>query len=236
MKVAILYSGGKDSTFAIQYAKQVGWDIRYLLSVKPNRKDCYLFHYATVEHTKELSKLIGIPHNLVKCKVADSEKEAKIIKDFVEKKQKTDPIQALVLGGIGLQETQLRSLQDALRPLGIEVFASHAGEDHDVLMEEMLEKGYEIHITQVASDGLMPWLGKQITKENFHALKADSVKYKFHIGAEGGYYDTLVTNAPFFEKRAEIIDMKKVREDDYCGHVEIKKIEIKDKNMPTIKN
>jgi len=229
MKVAILYSGGKDSTYAIDHAIQKKWDIRYLVSVKPNRKDCYLFHYATVEHTKELANIIGYPHFLIKCKIADPKKEAALVKEVVVKQQKKDPINALILGGVGLQETQLRSIQDALRPLGIEVFASHAGEEHDIIMQDMLDKGFEIYITQVASDGLMPWLGKKITKENFKDLKKDSVKYKFHIGAEGGYYDTLVTDTAFFSKRLIIKDMEIVKEDAYCGHVNIKKFEILDK-------
>ena len=67
MKVAILYSGGKDSTFAIQHAKEKGWDIKYLLSIKPTRKDCYCFHFATVEHTKELAEMLGIPHIFAEC-------------------------------------------------------------------------------------------------------------------------------------------------------------------------
>ena len=62
MKVAILYSGGKDSTYAIEYCRKRNWDIKYLLSIKPSRTDCYLFHYATVEMTKETSKLLDMPH------------------------------------------------------------------------------------------------------------------------------------------------------------------------------
>ena len=236
MKVAVLYSGGKDSTYAIEHAMQKKWDIRYLLSVKPNRKDCYLFHYATVEHTKELSGIIGIPHILIKCNAADPKKEAELIKEVIEEKQKKDPINALVLGGIGLQETQLKSIQNALRPLGIEVFAAHAGEEHDLLIGDMLDKGYEIFITQVASDGLMPWLGKKLTRENFQDLKKDSVRFKFHIGAEGGYYDTLVTDAPFFRKKLLIKEMEKVVEDSYCGHVNIKRFEILDKKVQEIRH
>src|SRR3989339_1982890 len=84
MDVAILYSGGKDSTFAIQHAMEKGWSIKYLVSVKPTRKDCYLFHYATVEHTKDLAKILGIHHILEKCSVADPIKEAQIVKGIVE--------------------------------------------------------------------------------------------------------------------------------------------------------
>src|SRR3989338_9455168 len=155
MRAAIMYSGGKDSTFAIDLAKEKGWDIRYLISIKPTRKDCYLFHYATVEHTKELAKIMKIPHVFGKCSVADPEQEALIVKNIVQKNQKTNPVNAVVLGGTGLQETQLKSIQNALRPLRIEVFAAHAGEEHDLVIEKMLGKGYEIIVAQVASDGLM---------------------------------------------------------------------------------
>ncbi|MBI2659812.1 hypothetical protein HYX07_01480, partial [Candidatus Woesearchaeota archaeon] len=194
MDVAILFSGGKDSTFALQHAREKGWNVKYLISVKPARKDCFLFHYATVEQTKEIAKMLDIPHFYVKCKVADPVKEANIVKDVVESSQRKLKIDAVVLGGTGLQETQLKSIQNALRPLKVEAFASHAGEEHDLVMEQMLNKGYEILVTQIASDGLRDWLGKKITKENFSQLRKDSIKYGFHIGFEGGYADTLVTD------------------------------------------
>ena len=236
MKVAILYSGGKDSTYAIEHAMQKKWDIRYLLSVKPNRKDCYLFHYATVEHTKELSGIMGIPNNLISCNVADPEKEAELIKDVIEEKQKKDPINALVLGGIGLQETQLKSIQNALRPLGIEVFAAHAGEEHDLIMDEMLDKGYRIIITQIASDGMKNWLGRELTKENFSEFKKDSVKFGFHIGGEGGYYDSFVYDGPIFSKKFQIEESDKIVDDAYSGHVVIKKYKVLNKVANTYAN
>ena len=231
MDVAILYSGGKDSTFAIQYAKEKDWNVKYLISIKPTRKDCYLFHYATVEHTQVLSRMLGIPHFYTKCKVADPVKEAGIVKKIVEKNQnkKEMKIDAVVLGGTGLQETQLKSIQTALRPLKVEAFASHAGEEHDLVMEQMLRNGYEILITQVASDGLKEWLGKKITRENFQQLKRDSIKYGFHIGFEGGYADTLVTDCPMFPKRFVIEHMSLIFEDKYCGHIMINKYRMEDK-------
>ena len=230
MNVAILYSGGKDSTFAIQHAKEKCWNIKYLISVKPTRKDCFLFHFATVEHTKEFAKMLNIPHFYVSCSVADPVKEADIVKKVVEKNQKKMEVDAVVLGGTGLQETQLKSIQDALSPLKVDAFASHAGEDHDLIMERMLDSGYEILITQIASDGLKEWLGKKMTKENFSQLKRDSVKYGFHIGFEGGYADTLVTNCPLFEKQMIVEDMSVIFEDNYCGHVVINKYRVHAKN------
>lgn len=235
MDVAILYSGGKDSTFAIQRAVDKGWNVKYLISVKPTRKDCFLFHYATVEHTKELAKMMGIPHFYATCRVADTAKEAGIVKKVVESNQKKMKIDAVVLGGTGLQETQIKSIQNALLPLKVEAFASHAGEEHDLVMEEMLDNGYEILITQIASDGLKDWLGKRITRENFPQLKKDSFRHGFHIGFEGGYADTLVTDCPMFSKRLSIENMSLIFEDSYCGHVVVNKCKMESKINPSLK-
>lgn len=216
MKVVILYSGGKDSNLAVQFCKEKGWDIRYLLTIQPNRKDCYLFHYATVEYTPLQASLLGLPHYIVPCTVADPMLEAAIVKNFV---LTHEPVDAVVLGGIGLQETQLRSIQQALLPYRVEVFAAHAGLDHDTLIEDMFNKGYEIMITQIASEGLKDWLGKKITKQNFAQLKKDAAKHGFHVGGEGGYYDTFVLDSPLFSKRIEFGAMEIVMEDQYSGHV-----------------
>jgi len=219
MRVAILYSGGKDSTYAVHYAKERGWNIRYLVSVKPTRKDCFLFHYATVEHTPEIAKMLNIPHHLLHCDVADPVQEADIVKRAIEAQQKSDPVDAVILGGTGLQETQIRSIQHALRPLKIETFAAHAGLEHEDTFRDMIKNGYEIVITQVAAEGLMKWLGRIITVENFDELVKDSKFYGFHIGFEGGPADTLVLDCPLFGKRLEIIKSQKIIDDKYCGHM-----------------
>ncbi len=232
MKVAIMYSGGKDSTFALQYALAKGWKIEYLLSVKPTRTDCFLFHYATVEHTPKIAEMLNIKHHLISCSIADPEGEANLVRDFV----KNTPVDAVILGGTGLQETQLKSIQAALRPFNIEVFAAHAGEDHGKVLKEMLDQGYEVMVTQVASDGLMKWLGKTITKENFSELAKDSFKYGFHVGFEGGYADTFVLDCPLFNKRFVVEEMEVKKEDDYCGHVVIRKLTTLQKELPVIQN
>lgn len=225
MKVAVMYSGGKDSTYAIEFCKQKGWKIEYLLSVKPTRTDCFLYHFATVELTPELAKIMGIKHFLIKCDVADPVKEAELAKEVIAK----NPVDAVVLGGVGLQETQIKSLQNALRPYKIEVFAAHSGFDHEELFRDMLARGYKIMITQVATDGGSRWLGREITKDNFEEFKADSIKYGFHIGLEGGYMDSLALDAPFFSKRLEILESEKAMESEYCGHVKVKRFKIVDK-------
>ena len=232
MEVAVMYSGGKDSTFAIQHCLEKGWTIKYLLSVKPNRTDCYLFHFATVEYTKELSGMLGYDHIYTTCDVADPKKEAEIIKEIV----KENMVDAVVLGGVGLQETQIKSLRDALFDLGVEVFATHTGHDHGRLIEEMIKNGYDIRITQVAADGFNKnWLGRKIDAETFIELKKLSQKFGFHLGAEGGHYDTLVVDGPIFNKKLEILDSKPVMETDCSGYLKVNRVSIIEKR-PLLRN
>ena len=229
-----MYSGGKDSTYAVHYAQERGWNIRYLVSVKPTRKDCFLFHYATVEHTPKIAEMLGIRHVMLSCDVAEPTQEADIVKRAIVEQQKNDPVDAVILGGTGLQETQIRSIQKALLPMKIEVFAAHAGLEHEDVLRDMINKGYKIFVAQVASDGLMKWLGKTISKENFDELVKDSMKFGFHVGFEGGYADSFVLDCPLFTKKIEILEMEKVIDDNYCGHIVVKDFKLVDKQITTV--
>ena len=104
-----------------------------MVSVKPNRTDCYLFHYATVEHTKDLAKILGMKHILIGCDVADPRREANIIREVVEKNR----VDGVVLGGVGLQVTQIKSIQDALLPLGVDIVITDDGLQHYALQRDI---------------------------------------------------------------------------------------------------
>ena len=226
MDVAILYSGGKDSTLAIEYALEKNWNIKYLISVKPNRTDCYLFHFATVEYTRKIAEFLGIKQIYTTCTEADPEKEAEIIRKIVEQ----NPVESVILGGIGLQETQIKSIREALFSLGVDVFASHTGQDHLEIMKDMIRRGYEIRLSEIAAEGLgETWLGEQLTEKNLNDLVKLSKKYGFHIGGEGGPYNTFVCDGPIFPKKIEIISFNKVMEGSFNGYMDIKEIRIVDK-------
>jgi uncharacterized protein (TIGR00290 family) len=224
MKVGILYSGGKDSTFAIDYCMEKGWEIEYLLSFKPTRTDCWLFHYATVEHTPVLAKQLGISHDVLPCDIADPKLEAQLVKKAVEFRPKVD---ALVLGGTGLQATQIKSIQEALKPLGVEVFAAHSGQDHDVVMRQMLAKGYRFMITQIAAEGLTQNdLGKVLDAKAMEELFERSRKFGFHEGGEGGHFDTLTIGGPIFSHEIQIEKSHKVMEREFVGHLIIDSLKL----------
>ena len=232
MEVAIMYSGGKDSNYAVKYALDKGWKINYLLSVKPSRTDCFLFHYATVEHTKLQAEALGLKHHLLTCSVADPKEEAEIVRQFVVSNEKVD---AVLLGGTGLQATQIRSIQEALRPHNVEAFATHSGENHSDVFEKMIKDGFRIMLTQFAADGLTAeWLGRVIDEEAYAELKALSEKFGFHLGAEGGHWDSFVVDGPTFRKKLVVEESEKVQESMHSGYLVIKAARLEPKPMEKI--
>ena len=72
MKVAVMFSGGKDSIAAVHYAKQQGWDIEALVAIKPRSTEAYLWHYPTVEWTLLQAEAMGIPLILARRSPAPS--------------------------------------------------------------------------------------------------------------------------------------------------------------------
>ena len=61
MKVAVLFSGGKDSTMALYNALEIGEDVKYLLSMKSVNDESYMFHVPNIHITDLLAEALDIP-------------------------------------------------------------------------------------------------------------------------------------------------------------------------------
>src|SRR5207247_5324426 len=60
-RVAALFSGGKDSTYAAYVASQRGWDVTHLLSILPQDRDSMLFHTPNLHMTPIQAEAMGLP-------------------------------------------------------------------------------------------------------------------------------------------------------------------------------
>lgn len=228
MRVAILYSGGKDSTQAIKWALENKHEVVTLIAVKPKNTEAYLYHYATVEWTSLSAEAMNIPLVMLKCNKIGIEEEAKEL-EKVLKKIKVD---AILLGGVGLQKTQIKAIEKIAKKYGIDLVIPYQNYTSEELLREEIKSGLDIRITQVASDGLGPeWLGEKIDKDNFEKLKTLSKKYGFDIDFEGGYADTFVCDAPFFRKRIEFVSTEKIWDNvTNSGYLQVNEAILIDKN------
>ncbi|MBI4177523.1 MAG: diphthine--ammonia ligase [Candidatus Aenigmarchaeota archaeon] len=227
MKVAILYSGGKDSNFALLTALRNGWDVKALISVKPKNEEAYLYHYATAELTRLQAESIGVRHFLLECNEIGPEKEAAVLDKILSKLG----VDAIVLGGVGLQQTQINSVGKVAAKYGIKTITPNANMTSEELLRAEIGSGMDIRIVNVAADGLgQEWLGKRLDANSFNEFKRLSDKYGFELLGEGGMYDSFVADAPFFRKRVELKDVKKTWDSKTnSGYVEVGKAELVDK-------
>ena len=61
MKLGVLFSGGKDSTFACYLAKKQGYEISCLISIFSENKESWMFHTPSIEQVKKQAEVMNIP-------------------------------------------------------------------------------------------------------------------------------------------------------------------------------
>jgi len=69
----------------------------------------------------------------------------------------------------------------------------------------------DIRIVQVAAGGMgEEWLGMRIDEDAIRDLQELNRRYCIHLCGEGGEYETLVLDAPYFKERIELVETERV--------------------------
>ncbi|NND86573.1 MAG: diphthine--ammonia ligase [Nitrosopumilus sp.] len=220
MKLASLFSGGKDSTYAIYLAKKQGHDVRCLLSVFPKSDESHLLHHPNMKWTKLQSETMHIPQ-LTRTSDSDAtETELTLIENLLQKAKDQFQIEGLVHGGIK-SKFQKDKFENVCSKLNLIVMAPLWDLEPEKYMNQLINSKFNFIMTTVSSDGLDDsWLGKTITKSDLLLLKTLSEKFGFNLNFEGGEAETFVTNCPIFENSIKINQSKKSW-DGYRGRFEI---------------
>lgn len=74
MKVGILFSGGKDSTYAAYLARETQ-SVSCLITLNPSREDSYMFHFPNLRWTSLQARTMQIPQIVVPT---EGEKEVEL--------------------------------------------------------------------------------------------------------------------------------------------------------------
>ncbi|MFC4406948.1 diphthine--ammonia ligase [Haloarchaeobius iranensis] len=210
-----LFSGGKDSSWALYRALAEGLPVSHLLTVHPEG-DSYMYHVPATELTALAAESIGLEH----VNVSPDDFDAASAEDAGEQGDtELEPLEAAltdlaadldgglagVTAGAVESEFQTSRIQAMADRLGCEVFAPLWQEDPVELAEAMLDAGFEITILQVAAGGLdESWLGRTLDAEAFAELQELNDEHGVHVLGEGGEFETFVTDAPHMERAIEL--------------------------------
>jgi diphthine-ammonia ligase len=207
MKLASLFSGGKDSTFATYLAKKEGHEIVCLISLLSYNKDSFMFHTPSISNTSVQAESMNLPILLKKTK-GEKEKELKDLEDVIKSAIKIYKIEGIITGAVESLYQSSR-IQKICNNLGIECFNPLWQKDQIELLEDLLKKKFEIIITGVAAYPLdNSYLGRKIDKSFINHLKELREKYGISPSGEGGEFETFVTNCPLFKKPLKIKSIK----------------------------
>jgi ABC transporter with metal-binding/Fe-S-binding domain ATP-binding protein len=225
MKLGSLFSGGKDSTFAIYMAQKQGHEVTCLLSIFTKSEDSHLLHYPNLQWTKLQSESMNIPQLTMHSESDETDDELSALEKLLQNAKEQFHIEGLVHGGIKSQ-FQKEKFESLCSKLDLQAITPLWNKEPEQYMNDLLDSDFIFIMITVTSDGLDDtWLGKQITKSDIDTLKNLSVKFGFNLNFEGGEAETFVVNCPLFSNSIKINKSKKIW-DGYRGRFEIMDAEL----------
>jgi len=224
LRSAILFSGGKDSGLALDYALKYA-NVKCLIIMQSKNSESYMFHTPNIEWTKTQAECTGIPY-IVQITEGKKEVELKDLELAIKKAKTKYKVQAIVTGAIE-SVYQASRVQTITNSLGIECFNPLWQKNQIELLDELLKKKYEIIISSIAADGFTEkWLGRKIDQAAISELKFLSKKFGFNPAFEGGEAESMMLNAPYFKKRIIIKKAKSVMTGENTGYYAIQEVEL----------
>jgi len=210
-----LFSGGKDSSWALYRALERGYPVERPVTVHPEG-DSYMYNAPATRLAELAAESIGIP--LVEVEPDDFE-AADTPDSGVQGDEELEPLEAAlrelddnlpdgidgVTAGAVESEYQTTRIEAMAERLEANVFAPLWQENPRDLADAMLDAGFEIMVIRVAAYGLdESWLGRRLDADALDELEGLSDEYGVHILGEGGEFETLVTDGPHMDRAIEL--------------------------------
>ena len=201
LQVAVLFSGGKDSTYAVWIAQHQGWDITALVTVKPSGPDSMMFHHPSIEWTSLQANSMGLTQVVVDEEGEDGLLNLQNVLIHLKDRQN---ISGVVTGAVAseYQKTRFDRMCDSI---GLKSYAPLWHKNPRLLINDLQSLRVRTLLTAVAANGLdEKWLGVELTDDAWSRLEQLAIKNGIHLGGEGGEYESFVFDAPFFRKTIAI--------------------------------
>lgn len=219
MKAAALFSGGKESTYALYKALTQGYEVQYLLHnlldlPRPSP------HTVNIRVVEEEARAIGI--QLVKTRL-ERGKEQEQLRALLRKLG----VGVLVAGDLYLED-HVKWLLEVCEAVGVKlyepVWIGDPARSKRILSEE-IQCGIQPFICGIDTEYLdTELLGRTINGELAQTIIALSGQRGFDPCGERGEYHTLVLNGPMFKKPISVTSYRRVQSGSYA-YLVVEKVE-----------
>jgi diphthine-ammonia ligase len=219
MRLGVLFSGGKDSTYALHLASEKEEAVCLITLVSKN-KESYMFHTPNIDMTTLQAQALGLP--LVSV-VTEGKKEEELtdLEAAIEEAKEKFQIEGVVTGAVE-SVYQASRIQRICNHLNVWSFNPIWKYDQQVLLKTLVAKNFEIIISGVFAYPLdEKWLGVRIDPLVIARLLQFQRQYGISPSGEGGEIETTVLDAPMFKQKIEIVDYSTEAKGN-CGNFIIK--------------
>lgn len=207
MKLAVLFSGGKDSCYSAFLAKQSGNELTCLISIFSKNQESFMFHTPSIKQVKKQAEVMNLPIIIQKTK-GEKEIELKDLEKAIKKAKEKFFINGIVTGAIR-SEYQASRIQEICNKLKLKCINPLWQKDEEEYLQELIKNKFKVIITGVFAFPLnQSWLGRNIDDKFLKDVKILKEKYKIHPAGEGGEFETFVLNCPLFKRELKIKSFK----------------------------
>ena len=220
MKVAVLFSGGKDSVYSAYLASKKH-EISCLISLESKSDESWMFHVPNIELVKLQAKLMNVPILYRKTDGVKEEELEDLKNAIIEAKEKYG-IGGIFSGALA-SSYQKERIEKICEDLGLKSFSPLWHIDSEEYIRDLIRDNFKVIIVGIAADGFNEsWLGREIDDKFIEDIK----KLNIHLGGEGGEYESLVVDCPLFKNELKIIKFKNLIENECTGKLIVEKAEI----------
>jgi ABC transporter with metal-binding/Fe-S-binding domain ATP-binding protein len=199
MTVTALVSGGKDSIYAAYLADTQGWPVDELVTIAPENPDAMMFHTPNLDLVTLQAQAWKKSHRRVPVHGTGEERELAALREAIEGEH--GPV---VAGAIqsSYQWARLLRIADGV---GRRLYAPLWRKEPARVVREEIAAGLDIRLVHLAAEPLTPdLLGRRLDLDLVAELERRSREIRpVNVAGEGGEFETLVVDAPFFEGRIE---------------------------------
>ncbi|MFZ1024035.1 MAG: diphthine--ammonia ligase [Thermoplasmata archaeon] len=226
MTSTALVSGGKDSIYSAYLAETQGWVIDELLTIAPEDPDSMLFHTPNLRWVALQAKAWGKFHRAVSANGSGEDAESEALERALSGSK------GLVVAGAIQSSYQWARLHRVCYWLGRRLFTPLWGKEPGTVVRAEIESGLDIRLVHLAAESLDPRLiGQRLDGTLLKELERRSREIRrLNVAGEGGEFETLVVDAPFFRKRL-VIDEEEVSERGSTTRLTIRRAHLEDKGV-----
>ncbi len=220
MKLASLFSGGKDSVYAAYLVKKVGHSIECLVSIVSENKESYMFHTPSISKVEKQAEVMEIPLIIEKTK-GEKEIELDDLERAIVRAKEEFGVEGIVTGAIQ-SVYQASRIQKICDKLGLECLNPIWQRDEEKYLEELIESGFKVILVGVFAYPFdSSWLLREIDSEFISEVRELNKKYKIHVAGEGGEFETFVIDCPMFSRPLKVVGHEVKEEGEYSFRAEV---------------